>query len=146
MRAWFSGKPLGWVRRPRPQHSDTTPVPAQELSWHALPRSAQLYVVAVIALGAAVFAAFLPGTFPRPVAFAVLLMLACLTSIWKVTLPIPLTSGSTLSVSDAASLMTLFLLGPRYAVLVAVAGVWTQSTLNVRQSYPSYRTFFNVGA
>ena len=146
MRAWFSGGPLGWVRRPRPQVSEATPVPAQDLSWSALPRAAQPYVVAVIVAGAAALAMLLPVTFPRPVAFAVLLALTCLTSVWKVTLPIPLTSGATLSASEAAALMTLFLLGPRYAVAVAVAGVWTQSTLNVRQAYPSYRILFNGAA
>ena len=146
MLAWFSGGPLGWVRRPTPHDSDATPVPAQELSWRALPRAAQLYVVAVIVFGAAALAVFLPVTFPRPVAFVVLLILTCLTSIWKVTLPIPLACGSTLSVSDAASLMTLFLLGPRHAVLVAVAGVWTQCTLNVKRPYPRYRTLFSAAA
>ena len=146
MRVWFSAGPLGWVRRPRPRSNDTTPLPARELSWRALPAAAQLYVITVIVLGAAALAVFLPFAFPRPVAFSVLLVLTCLTSVWKVTLPIPLASGSTLSVSDAASLLTLFLLGPRYAVAVAVAGVWTQCTLNVKRPYPRYRTLFSAAA
>jgi signal transduction histidine kinase/CheY-like chemotaxis protein len=134
------------VRRPRGQENGATAVPARDLSWHALPQAAQLYVVAVIVSGALALAALLPVTFPRPVAFTVLLVLTCLTSIWKVTLPIPLTSGSTLSVSDAASLMTLFLLGPQHAMVVAMTGAWAQSTLNVRQPYPAYRTLFNAAA
>ena len=146
MRAWFSGVVLGWVRRPRPHNSDATPAPAPELSWRALPHAAQVYVAAVIVVGTAALAALLPVTFSQPVAFALLLILTLVTSIWKVTLPIPLTSGATLSVSDAASLMTLFLLGPQHAMVVAVAGVWAQSTLNVRQRYPSYRTLFNAAA
>ena len=44
--------------------------------------------------------------------FAALVGASCLTSIWKVNLPIPLASGSTLSVSYAADLMALLLLGP----------------------------------
>jgi signal transduction histidine kinase/CheY-like chemotaxis protein len=134
------------VRRPRAQDGNATAVPAQELSWRALPPAAQLYVVVVVVLGALALAALLPVTFPRPIAFTVLLLLTCLTSIWKVTLPIPLTSGSTLSASDAASLMTLFLLGPRHAMVVAVTGAWAQSTFNVRQPYPPYRTLFNAAA
>jgi signal transduction histidine kinase/ActR/RegA family two-component response regulator len=147
MRAWFSEGPLGWVRHPRPRNSDATRrLPAPELSWRALPTSAQVYVVSVIVLGAAALAAFFPATFPRPVAFSILLILACLLSIWKVNLPIPLVSGATLSASDAASLMTLFLLGPHHAMFVAVTAVYAQSTLNVRQPYPPYRTLFNAAA
>ena len=144
MRAWFS--PFVRVRRPVPRSGGTPPVPPDELSWHALPTAARLYVVTVIVFGVAAFAAFLPLAFPRPIAFTVLLILACLTSVWKVNLPIPLASSSTLSVSDAASLMTLFLLGPREAMVVAVAGAWTQCTFNVRRPYPPYRTIFSMAA
>ena len=42
--------------------------------------------------------------------------------------------------------MALLLLGPRAAVIVAVAGVWTQCTVNVRQRYPLYRTVFSIAA
>ncbi|PYR18389.1 MAG: hypothetical protein DMF98_25715, partial [Acidobacteria bacterium] len=59
---------------------------------------------------------------------------------------IPLLSGSTLSVSYAADLSALLLLGPRAAVLIAVAGVWTQCTFNVKHRYPLYRTVFSVCA
>ena len=61
-------------------------------------------------------------------------------------LPIPLASGSTLSVSYAANLMALLLLGPRVAVAVAAAGVLAQCTINVKQPYPIYRTVFSVAA
>jgi signal transduction histidine kinase/CheY-like chemotaxis protein len=114
--------------------------------WQALPRAAQLYVAGVIVAGATVLAAFMPSTYPRPVLFAVLLVLAFLTSVWKVNLPLPLASGATLSVSEAANFMTLLLLGPGHAVVVAVAGVWTQCTVNVRRLYPHYRTLFSVAA
>src|SRR5206468_10601435 len=77
---------------------------------------------------------------------AVLVGLACITSIWKVNLPIALASGSTLSVSYAADLMSLLLLGPRQAVTIAVAGVVAQCTINVKQRYPPYRTVFSAAA
>ena len=109
-------------------------------------RAAQVYVVAVIAAGAYSIVAFLPLSFPRPFLFAFLLITSCLTSVWKVNLPIPLASGSTLSVSYTADLMTLLLLGPRAAVLVAAAGVWTQCTVKIKRPYPLYRTIFSIAA
>jgi PAS domain S-box-containing protein len=63
-----------------------------------------------------------------------------------VNLPIPLASGSTLSVSYGANLTALLLLGTRYALLVAIAGAWTQCTFKVKRSYPPYRTAFSVAA
>ena len=111
-----------------------------------LPPAARAYVALVIAGGAATAVAFAPRELPDPGTFFFLLLAACLTSAWKVNLPIPLASGSTLSVSYAADLMALLLLGPRAAVLVAAAGVWTQCTVNVRQRYPLYRTVFSIGA
>jgi len=115
-----------------------------DLSWRTLPPTAQFFVAVVIAVGAFVLVAFFPLTYPRPWLYAALLVSACLTSVWKVNLPISLASGSTLSVSHAAELMSLVLLGPRYAMLVAVAAAWTQCTLHVRRRYPLYRTVFSA--
>ena len=42
--------------------------------------------------------------------------------------------------------MTLLLLGPRAAVLVAAAGVWTQCTVKIKRPYPWYRTIFSIAA
>ncbi len=116
------------------------------LAWHVLPRIAQIYVTLVIVAGAAGLVAWLPRTYPEPILFASLLLLACVTSAWKVTLPLSLTSGSTLSVSYAADLMTLLLLGPQHAVIVAVAGAWMQCTFRVKRPYPVYRTGFSMAA
>jgi signal transduction histidine kinase/ActR/RegA family two-component response regulator len=113
---------------------------------HRLPLAARVYVALVIAAGAATAVAWVPRTLPDPGTFFFLLLAVCLTSAWKVNLPIPLASGSTLSVSYAANLMALLLLGPRAAVVVAAAGVWTQCTVNVKQRYPLYRTVFSVAA
>src|SRR6185503_11533792 len=111
-----------------------------------LPRVAQLYVAAIIAAGVAATVAFVPHQWPPAALFGALVLASCLTSVWKVNLPIPLASGSTLSVSYAADLTALLLLGPKHAMLVAVAGVLAQCTLNIRQPYPPYRTAFSMAA
>ena len=129
---------MAWTRAIRP-------VP-DSLAWQTLPQAAQVFVAGVILVGAAGFAVSLPGTYPDPALFVLLLVLTCVTSVWKVTLPMSLTSGATLSVSYAADLMALLLLGPKAAVLVAVAGAWMQCTFRVKQNYPLYRTTFSMSA
>ena len=113
---------------------------------NGLQRAARAYVSLVIFAGAATMVLFIPRSIPDPGTFFFLLLATCVTSAWKVNLPIPLASGSTLSVSYAANLMTLLLLGPRIAVLVAAAGALAQCTINVKQRYPVYRTVFSVAA
>src|SRR5712692_2086199 len=117
-----------------------------DLSWRTLPRPAQIFVAAVIAAGAWAVAAFFPHTWPHPILFAVLVLCSCVTASWKVNLPISLASGSTLSVAYAAGLMALLLLGTGPAILVAMAGAWTQCTVFVKRPYPWYRTAFSVAA
>src|SRR5215213_3417887 len=116
------------------------------LAWKTLPRLAKIYVALVLILGGASLIAWLPRTYPDPILFGSLLVLACVTSSWKVTLPMSLSSGSTLSVSYAADLMTLLLLGPEAAVVVAVIGAWMQCTFKVKRAYPVYRTGFSMAA
>jgi len=101
-------------------------------------------VSAVITVGGAVSVLFFPRDLPQPVLFIALGTFACLTSAWKVTLPLPVVNGSTLSVSYAASLMALLLLGPRHAMLISAAGVWTQCTYKPKRSYPIHRSIFSV--
>jgi len=114
------------------------------LDWRTLPRAAQSYVVVVIAAGVCALLAYAPPLSAPPPMFLALLAASCLTSIWKVNLPIALASGATLSVSYAAHLTALLLLGPRYAVVVAVVGAWTQCTVRTKRSYPFYRTAFSM--
>src|SRR3989442_2308803 len=116
------------------------------LRWISLPHPARLYVASMIAAGTCVFAASFPRAYPRPGLFAVLLVTGCLTSIWKVNLPIAPSSGSTLSMSYAADLTALLLLGPQQAMVIAVVGVLAQCTLNIRHPYPVYRTGFSMSA
>jgi PAS domain S-box-containing protein len=113
--------------------------------WRALPRASQLYVAVVTVAGAVFIALSLPSAWHHPVAFIALLVLSCLTSLWKVTL-LPAKSESTLSVSYAADLMALLLLGPGAATIVAVAGAWTQCTFKVKQRPPLHRTIFSMAA
>ncbi|HYT75985.1 MAG TPA: ATP-binding protein [Vicinamibacterales bacterium] len=115
-------------------------------AWQAMPSGARLYVAVVIVAGVCSLVGFVPRTYPPAGLFLFALFAACLTSAWKINLPISLASGSTLSVSYAADLMALLLLGPRAAVIIAAVGVWTQCTVNVRQRYPLYRTVFSIAA
>jgi signal transduction histidine kinase/ActR/RegA family two-component response regulator len=116
------------------------------LGWQGLPRLAQAYVAIVTIVGTVAFVTSMPRALPDPWLLGGLLLLACVTSAWKVTLPLSLSSGATLSVSYAADLMTLLLLGPEAAVIVAVAGAWMQCTFKVKQTYPLYRTVFSMAA
>ena len=116
------------------------------LGWQALPGATQVYVAAVILAGGYVLATSFPFHYPRPAMFAILLISSCITSTWKVNLPGSLSSGSTLSVSYAADLTALLLLGPEQAMIVAISGALTQCTFNVKQPYPTYRTIFSLAA
>ena len=86
----------------------TTTVPRDHLGWQALPPAAQLYVMAVVGAGVCTLVAFSPREWPPAGTFLMLVALSCLMSTWKVNLPLPLSSGSTLSVSYAADLAALF--------------------------------------
>ena len=114
------------------------------LGWRALPRTAQIYVTAVLIGGAAVVLSALPPGTVNPLAFVALLACSCLTASWKVSLPISLVSGSTLSLSHAAHLMALLIVGRDPAIVIAIAGSWTQCTFNVKCPYPWYRTAFSI--
>ncbi|HEV3139411.1 MAG TPA: ATP-binding protein, partial [Vicinamibacterales bacterium] len=96
--------------------------------------------------GAAAAIAYAPRTMPPLALFAALLIASCLTSAWKVTLPIPLASGSTLSMSYAADLTALLLVGTGPAMLIAIGGAYMQCTWRVKRPYPLYRTAFSLAA
>lgn len=116
-------------------------------AFRALPSALQLYIGCVVCAGAVVlFLSVVTMPAPRPLLFAALIVAACLTSLWKVKLLLSPTSESTLSVSYAADLMALILLGPQAATIVAVAGAWTQCTFKVAERYPAYRTVFSMAA
>src|SRR5439155_6329912 len=122
------------------------PAPAEPFGWRGLPRGVRSYVGAVIIVGAFGVALSFPNAWPHPWLFAAMIGASCVTSTWKVNLPISVSSGSTLSVSHATEVMSLVLLGPRPAVLTAVASAWMQCTFSVRQPNPGYRTVFSMAA
>jgi PAS domain S-box-containing protein len=127
-----------------PAPADTARSSADRTEWAALPIAAKIYVTLVTATGVVLMTRLVPTTYPRPWMFVALLFVACLTSLWKVTLPLALTNGSTLSVSYAAVLMALLLLGPNAAMVIAVAGAWTQCAFKTKRRYPWYRTVFSM--
>jgi diguanylate cyclase (GGDEF)-like protein len=117
----------------------------------SLPLVARVYVLAVVAAGA-----WLTGSamavlrFPRPGTFAALLVIAILTSIFKVAVPMPAALAAqplTMSLAFAANFATLLLLDGPSAMLVSVIAAWSQTTFNVlRARNPWHRTVFNMSA
>ena len=124
----------------------TAAIVSTDLTWRSLSVRTRIYLTGVIAAGISAVAAFLPPSFPEPILFSALVALGCLTSAWKVNLPIPLASGATLSASYATNLMALLLLGPGHALVIGMVGAWTQCTYKVKRRYPLYRTVFSVAA
>jgi len=114
--------------------------------WRALPLAAQIYVTLIVALGTVWIGVAFPTRIADPVMFVSLAVFACVTSVWKVNLPIAVANGSTLSVSYAANLTALLLLGPQHAALIAVAGAITQCRYKAKADYPVYRTVFSAAA
>ena len=119
---------------------------ADSTSYWALPAPARWYVASVLATGAVLTALFVPLRIGDPLAFAALVVLSCITSTWKVALPLSPNNSCTLSVSYAADLMALMLLGPSEAMMVSLIGAWTQCSLRVQRPYPPYRTGFSLAA
>jgi signal transduction histidine kinase/ActR/RegA family two-component response regulator len=122
----------------------TTLPPRPLTGFRVLPLFGQAYVGGVIVAGIATVLAFTPQALPRPWLFLALVLWTCVTSLWKVALPVGKVTGSTLSVSYAANLMTLLLLGPEHAVVGAVAGAWTQCWYRTSEPAPLHRTLFSM--
>jgi signal transduction histidine kinase/CheY-like chemotaxis protein len=118
--------------------------PAPLNRFRELPIGGRIYVASVVVAGAMTCAAFIPVTVPQPWMFAALVLWTSVTSLWKVALPVGKVTGSTLSVSYSANLMTLLLLGPEHAVVAAVAGAWTQCHYRASEPAPVHRTLFSM--
>jgi diguanylate cyclase (GGDEF)-like protein/putative nucleotidyltransferase with HDIG domain len=113
-----------------------------------LPFVARAYVTTVVSLGfvllgvSAVFAHV-----DDPARFLLFLLLSCLASAIKVIVPVPRAQGRqimNMSLSFMMNFAALLVIGVYEATLIAAAGAWSQSTFNVRQKNPLYRTLFNV--
>src|SRR5687767_6648599 len=113
----------------------------------SLPLPARLFVVAVVAGGAALLAMVFPiaGLTTQVKLFAVMLILSSATSIFKVTLPLP-RSGSTLSVSYAVDLAALLLLGVNPTILIAAVSAWSQCSFRLKERNPLHQTLFSVAS
>ena len=117
-----------------------------DLRFSTLRLASRVYVIGVLVAGALAAATFLPTRIDRPILFLLLLGFGYLTSTWKVNLPLALGNGSTLSVSYAADLMSLLLLGPQQAMVIAMTGAWAQCSRVPKREYPLYRTMFSIAA
>src|SRR5712671_6816989 len=111
-----------------------------------LPLAARLYVLTVIAAGAALLVWRLPSIrLDQPLLFLALFGLSSASAVLKVTLPLT-TSGSTMSVSYAVDFASLLLLGPHQTMLVAAASAYCQCYLNSKDRNPIHRTLFSVAS
>ena len=113
-----------------------------------LPLVARVYVTTVVTSGlvllgvSAVFAHI-----DDPARFLLFLLLSCLASAIKVTVPVPRAQGTqvmTMSLSFMMNFAALQVIGVHEATLIAAGGALIQSTLNVRHKNPLYRNLFNV--
>jgi diguanylate cyclase (GGDEF)-like protein/putative nucleotidyltransferase with HDIG domain len=108
------------------------------------PVAGQIYVYAMIALGAVVVAnAMASVEFSRPGLFAVLLVLSVVSSALKVDMPLGVGS-SCVSLSYAVDFAALLLLGPAPTMLIAVTSGWSQCTFRMQERNPAYKTLFSM--
>ena len=109
-----------------------------------LPIPARLYVMTVVAAGAALLVARFPvGGLDAPVPFIVLAVLSALTAVFKISLPLA-RSESTLSVSYAVDFAALLLLGANQTMLISATTAWSQCTFNTKTRTPLHRTLFSM--
>jgi diguanylate cyclase (GGDEF)-like protein len=117
----------------------------------SLPLVARIYVLTVVAAGTWLAASALAGLrLDRPTPFIALLVLAVLTSVFKVAVPMPAALNAqplTMSLAFAANFASLVILDGPSATLIAVVAAWSQTTFNVfRARNPWHRTVFNMAA
>jgi diguanylate cyclase (GGDEF)-like protein/putative nucleotidyltransferase with HDIG domain len=108
------------------------------------PLAGQIYVSAMIALGAVVmFSALTSVQFSRPGLFAALLVLSLISSALKVDMPLGVGS-SCISLSYAVDFTALLLLGPAPTMLIAATSGWSQCTFKMSERNPAYKTLFSM--
>lgn len=106
----------------------------------------QIYVYAVIALGAVVMATALSSLqFSEPGLFAALMVLSVISSALKVDMPLG-AGGSCISLSYVVDFTALLLFGPGPTMLIAVTSGWSQCTLRMQERNPIYKTLFSMAA
>ncbi len=117
----------------------------------SLPLVARVYVLAIVAAGTWLAASAVAGLqLGQPVTFGALLVLAVLTSVFKVSVPMPVPLNAqplTMSLAFAANFASLIILDGPSATLIAVVAAWSQTTFNTfRSRNPWHRTVFNMAA
>jgi diguanylate cyclase (GGDEF)-like protein len=107
------------------------------------PRPLAVYVGLVVSAGAALLGYGIPrAAFDQPLLFAVLLLGSMTTAVMKIHLP--LSSGqATLSMSYFTDFLSLVLLGPNEAMLVAASSAATQSVAGKRGRFSLRQTIFS---
>jgi hypothetical protein len=118
---------------------------------HSLPLAARLYVLAIVAAGGLLAASALARLhITHPAAFGALLVLAVLTSVFKVSVPMPAPLNAqplTMSLAFAANFASLVILDGPSGTLIAMVAAWSQTTFNTfRARNPWHRTVFNMAA
>src|SRR2546428_3121122 len=112
------------------------------MKFRDLPRAARVFIVAVIAAGAALAVwSALHGAFDHLLMFLPLMAAAIIFNTVKIELT---GSSSTFSIGYAVSFASLLLLGSPGAIWIAIAGAWAQCSFNMKLRNPWYQTAFSV--
>jgi PAS domain S-box-containing protein len=111
----------------------------------ALPMLARLYVFATIGLGSVVFARAARQVDASPMLLLVLLASALLLSVFKVRLPMK-QGGATMTLGYAPDFACLMLAGTDAAMVIAVAGVWSQCTFRTQTRVALHRALFSMAS
>jgi len=111
-----------------------------------MPRPALAFVVTVSMAGAWLLGSSLGTPIHDPILFVALLFLSSFASVFKVTLPLTASVGSTMSVSYAVDLASLMLLGADATMLVAAISAWSQCTFRVKTKSPWHRILFSMAS
>jgi hypothetical protein len=115
-----------------------------EPRYRALPTPAQVYMGALIVLGAVLLAVRMPhADLPHPWLFITLVGLSGVAAVFKVTLPLA-DRPPTMSVSYAVEFASLLIVGPDATMLIAGVGAFSQCTFGSLSRNPVYRTTFSV--
>jgi diguanylate cyclase (GGDEF)-like protein/PAS domain S-box-containing protein len=109
-----------------------------------LPRSAQLFITALVATATAISVRFVEWPDPSKIPeFVVLLVLSIVTSALKLPLP-TIKNRTTMSASFVIDFTSLLVFGAHATMPIAAAGALSQSLFGGARRNPLHRTLFNV--
>src|SRR5688572_7704563 len=94
------------------------PLPFRSAESERLGWRAQLYVGAVVAIGALLVIRFMPRELPHPLLYGTLLAAAVCLSVFKLRLPLG-KGASTMSMAHAVDFAALMMVGPDLAMVIA---------------------------